>query len=402
MTFVAFAPTGRGASETSTDQGYHYTFDSECVKAYEAIIALRLSEGRAQLREIRRQQPGNLIPVWLEDYADFFEAYIDEDEQAFERLEERYQERLELLEEGPQESPYYRYVQANIMLHWALARLKHGQYLTTFREARKAYKLLEKNLEKHPDFLLTRKELGVLQAAVATVPSGYQWGVEFVTGDLDGGKRHIEKVLEEQRATDSPFLQETTAIYAFLLLNLSHDEDGSWHKIQDAGFDPTKSLLGAFVMANIAMRTGRNDSAIELLSNRPHSPHYYPFPYLDFMLGVCLQRKLDPTATVYFRSFVEQKRTGNFIKEAYQKLAWEGALVNKPYQYIEQLERIKQFGNDVVGSDKNALREAHLRQQPNPELLRARLLYDGGYYERAAEAISQVNEVKLFGEQVIE
>jgi len=264
---------------------------------------------------------------------------------------------------------------------------------------------LEQNLEDHPDFLLTRKELGVLQAAVATVPSGYQWGVEFVTGmtgDLEGGKRHIETVLAEQEASGSPFLQETTAIYAFLLLNLSHDEDGSWMKIKDAGFNPTKSLLGAFVMANIAMRTGRNDNAIELLSNRPHSPHYYPFPYLDFMLGVCHQRKLDPVAKVYFRSFVEQKRTGNFIKEAYQKLAWEGVLVDKPYEYYDELEHVKQFGKDVVGSDKNALREAHLRQMPNAELLRARLLYDGGYYDRAAEAIAQVNETELFGEQQIE
>lgn len=389
----------------TSDQTYHYTFDSDCVKAYESIIALRLSEGRAQLREIRRQQPGNLIPIWLEDYADFFEAYIDEDEEDFERLEERYQERLEILEEGPEESPYYRYVRANIMLHWALARLKHGQYITTFREARKAYKLLEQNLEEHPDFLLTRKELGVLQAAVATVPSGYQWGVEFVTGmtgDLEGGKRHIEQVLAEQQKTESPFLQETTAIYAFLLLNLSHDEDGSWKKIKDAGFDPTKSLLGAFVMANIAMRTGRNDRAIELLSHRPHSPHYYPFPYLDFMLGVCLQRKLDPVAKVYFRSFVEQKRTGNFIKEAYQKLAWEGILSEKPYEYFAELEHVKEFGNNVVGSDKNALREAHLQQKPNPELLKARLLYDGGYYDRAAEVIALVNEAALFGEQRIE
>ncbi len=390
--------------ETS-DQTYHYTFDQANVEAYESIIALRLSEGRAQLREIRRQQPGNLIPVWLEDYADFFEAYIDEDEVDFERLEERYHERLELLEEGPEESPYYRYVQANIMLHWALARLKHGQYLTTFREARRAYKLLEKNLEEHPNFVLSRKELGVLQVAVATVPSGYQWGVEFVTGmtgDLDGGKRHIEQVLAEQERTGSPFLQETTAIYAFLLLNLSHEEDQSWAKIKDAGFDPTQSLLGAFVMANIAMRTGRNDQAIEILSHRPHSPHYYPFPYLDFMLGVCKQRKLDPVATVYLRSFVEQKRTGNFIKEAYQKLAWEGALQDNPYEYKLQLDNVKQFGNDVVGSDKNALREAHLQQQPNPELLKARLLYDGGYYDEAAEMIAQVNETKLLSEQVIE
>ena len=403
---AAFAKTPHVTAQSPlADQKYHFTFDQENVEAYQSIIALRLSEGRARLREIRRKQPGNLIPVWLEDYADFFEAYIDEDEQDFERLEQRYLQRLELLEEGPAESPYYRYTRANIMLHWALARLKHGQYLTTFREARRAYKLLEENLEEHPDFVLTRKELGVLQAAVSTVPSGYQWGVEFVTGmkaDLDGGRQHIERVLREQQAEKSVFLQETTAIYAFLLLNLADDEDGSWEYIRHAGFDPTSSLLGAFVMANIAMRTGRNDEAIAFLSKRPHSPHYYPFPYLDFMLGVCMQRKLDSKAEVYLRSFVEQKRTGNFIKEAYQKLAWQAILDGKEYAYFDELRQIKQFGKSVVGSDKNALREAELAIIPHRDLLKARLLFDGGYYNRAADAISAVNEAELVGEQIIE
>ncbi len=394
-----------GAGARTAAAAYYYDFNTDCVRAYEAIVELRLGEGREQLRKLQRTNPDNLVPFWLEDYADFFEVYISEDEAVFERLEKRYQERLDLLEQGPKDSPYYRYTQANIMLHWALARLKFGEYVTTFREARKAYKLLEANVEEFPDFVLSRKELGVLRAAVATVPSGYQWGVEFVTGmkgDLEGGKKLLESVLAEQRRTGSPFLQETTAIYAFLLLNLEREEDAAWERINAAGFDESNSLLGAFVLANIAMRTGRNDKAIRLLTQRPHSPRYYPFPYLDFMLGVCLQRKLDADATVYLRSFIDRKRTGNFIKEAYQKLAWQAAIAGSEADYFERLEQVEQFGTDVVGSDKNALREAELRTYPNPSLLRARLLYDGGYFERAAEVIATVDAKALRDEQVIE
>ncbi len=393
------------AVASAAPESYHFTFDEDTEAAYRAILDLRIGDGRAMLREIRQAQPFNLVPVWFEDYADFFEVYIDEDPVGFERLERSYEARLEFLERGPPDSPYTRYARANVMLHWALARLKFGEYLTTFREARRAYKLLEENLELFPDFTLTYKELGVLRAAVATVPSGYQWGVEFVTGmegDLEGGKRLIESLLVEQQRGGSLFLQETTAIYAFLLLNLEREEDAAWARIRDAGFDPERSLLGAFVLANIAMRTGRNDKAIALLSHRPHSPHYHEFPYLDFMLGVCLQRRLDGQASIYFNSFVERKRTGNFIKEAHQKLAWQALLDGRQSDYSYELEQVRERGADVVGSDKNALREASLDRPPLLPLLRARLLYDGGYFDRAAVQLAKIDEDTLSGEPTIE
>ena len=393
------------ATVSASAQELHYTFTPACAEAYQAIVDLRLAEGRDQLKALRRSDPGNLIPVWLDDYADFFEVYISEDEAVFERLEARYQRRLNRLADGPKDSPYHLYTQANVMLHWALARLKFGEYVTTFREARRAYKLLEQNLERFPAFALTRKELGVLQAAVATVPDGYQWGVEFVTGmdgDLASGKALIESLLQELEHKNSPFVQETTAIYAFLLLNLEREEDAAWSRIQDAGFDAEESLLGTFVLANIAMRTGRNDEAIRLLSQKPHSPRYYPFPYLDFMMGVCLQRKLDGKAKIYLRSFIDRKRTGNFIKEAYQKLAWDAVLNKQTEDYFDFLGDIETFGTAVVGSDKNALREAELRTIPHPALLEARLLFDGGYYVRAAQALDRVDAALLHGEQAIE
>lgn len=386
-------------------QTYHFNFNQDCVLAYEAIVALKLKDGRAMLQRLRQKDPYNLVPVWLEDYADFFEVYIDEDPAAFQRLEKAYHRRLQLLSKGPANSPWSRYAQANVMLHWALARLKFGEYVTTLREARRAYKLLQDNLQRFPEFVLTRKELGVLQAAVATVPSDYRWGLEFLTGmegDLDAGKRNLEKVIRDLNRLESPFLQETTAIYAFLLLNLEREEDEAWARIQDAGFDESRSLLGAFVKANIAMRTCRNDEAIRLLNNRPKSAAYYPFPYLEFMLGVCLQRKLDPKAQQHLQAFLSQKQQGNFIKEAYQKLAWQALIENRPQEYYLHLQNIRQHGQTIVGSDRNALREAELMQSPQVDLLKARLLFDGGYYDSAEKSIQKVDQASLSGEQRIE
>ena len=386
-------------------KAYHFNFDQECVEAYEAIIALKLKDGRSRLQRLKQKDPYNLVPIWLEDYADFFEVYIDEDPASFDRLEKAYRKRLQLLSAGPSSSPWTRYAQANVMLHWALARLKFGEYITTLREARKAYKLLQDNVQRYPDFVLSRKELGVLQAAVATVPEDYRWGLEFLTGmegDLEAGKRNLERVIRDLKRLESPFLQETSAIYAFLLLNLEREEDAAWSRIQLAGFDESRSLLACFVKANIAMRTGRNDEALRLLSKRPVSAEYYPFAYLDFMQGVCLQRKLDPSASAYFERFISRKGQGNFIREAYQKLAWDALLQNRPQDYFVHLENIRQHGKSVVGSDKNALREAEQMNPPPVEMLKARLLFDGGYYDQAEASIQKVDVGQLEFEQHIE
>ena len=382
----------------------HYAFTEDCAAAYATIMELRLGEGRRQLRALQAADPDNLTPVWLEDYADFFEAYIDEDEPAFDRLERDYQDRLRRLRAGPDDSPYTLYAQANVMLHWALARLKFGEYVTTLRECRKAYKLLERNLERFPDFELSRRELGLLQAAVATVPGGYQWGLELITGmdgDMAAGRRNLERALRRQRRDGSPFLQETTALYAYLLLHLGREEEAAWSRIGAAGFSES-SLLGAFVTANVAMHTGRNDEALRVLTQRPHSPRYYPFPYLSFMHGVCLQRKLDPAAAVYLRSYVERKPGGNFVKEAYQKLAWQELLAGEAGAYDALMAEVEAHGRTVVGSDRAALREARSRVRPHPDLLRARLLFDGGYYARAEEAIARVEAAGLTDEQRVE
>ena len=394
----------------------HYTLTPAAEEAYRTLIELRLDEGRAQVAALRTADRDNLIAVWLADYADFFEAYVGVDEDRFEALEDAYGDRLDELEaRGPADSPYHGYVRANMQLHWALARLKYGEYVTTFREARRAYKLLEANLARFPGFPLARRELGVLQAAVATVPSGYQWGVELVTGmdgDLAAGRRNLETALDQLRAANSPFVAETEAIYAFFLLNLAREPEAAWALVgearggevgDDAGFADSPSPLARFVAANVAMRTGRNDAAVDILAGRPHSPRILAFPYLDFMLGTCLQRRLDPRAPVYLQSFLDQRaERGEFVKEAYQKLAWGAALAGRDDDYFAHLRRATEVGTSVAGGDKNAMREAGRRRLPDVGLLRARLLFDGGYYDRAAAAIDAVDAASLAGEEAVE
>jgi tetratricopeptide (TPR) repeat protein len=64
-------------------------------------------------------------------------------------------------------------------------------------------------------------------------------------------------------------------------------------------------------------------------------------------------------------------------------LAWYYFIQNNTKQYNFYVERIALRGNDQVDNDLEALSFAAKKQKPDLALLKARLLFDGGYYERA-------------------
>lgn len=373
---------------------FRYTADAR--KAYDLVLSLRFDEARQLLADLRRRDPENLIVHHVEDYIDFFTIYINEDPEEYRRLVQNRDLRLMLVEQGNPDSPYYRFVQADIRLHWAIARLKFGEYLGAFREVSKAYRLLEENRKAFPDFMPNYKDLSILHAMVGTIPDSYRWGVKLLSGmdgTIDQGRREMEMVLRHARREDFIFQDESVALYSWLMLHLDNRKDVAWQTVSEADFDPKNNLLHCFVLANIAMRTGHNDRAIEILQYRPRGNRYFDFHYLDFMLGAAKLRRLDPDADQPLLRFVQRFQGQNFIKEAYQKLAWHALLQADRQGYERYMALCARRGSLVVDSDKSALVEAENGPAPVASLLRARLLFDGAYYRQAYEVLAGKTEM---------
>ena len=60
---------------------------------------------------------------------------------------------------------------------------------------------------------------------------------------------------------------------------------------------------------------------------------------------------------------------------------------------MSHLEKIKSEGRAFIDEDKVALKEAEKNHLNSPKLLRARLLYDGGYYENAQLELTSENKL---------
>jgi len=377
---------------------YYYDFHQNCEKSYSAILSLKFEEGKKLIEQEKTTHPNNNIPYLLENYIYFLTVFISEEEQQFDELEDLKDDIIDRLKDGDESSPYYRYSLAQVYLQWAFARSKFKEYVTATFEINKAYRLLEKNNKEFPDFLPNLINLGLLHTLIGTVPDNYNWIKKLVgvEGTIDQGVNEILKILNASitQPEYSHFKAECLFYLSFIQMNLMTNKQKALEYIDMIGNDSTSinNPLAVYAIARIYMSNGLNDKAIELLLSRPTGDEYFPFYYLDYLTGLGKLYRLDKDANKYFFKYVINFKGLNYIKDSYQKLAWYYLVNSNIDKYNEYIVKVNQYGNEIIDADKQAEREAENGDVPNVNLLKARLLFDGGYYEKALMAITGNSE----------
>ena len=341
-------PCGAWAEVENNEK--YYAFTSPARAIYNRVMSLDLDGAQADIDAFRSKFPSNLVAEHLESYLDFFRLYLKGDERLDNRLSARFDRRIDALDQGDEDSPYYRYALAEARLHRSLIHIRFERHLAAFRELNKANKLLRENAKLFPDFLLTYKDLGLLHAAVGSIPPQYKWGVELfssLNGTIPEGRAEMELALTDR---ESPFLLETEVLFAFLELHLAGQQEAAYQKIKALGLTPKTNALHCFILANLAMRSGRNEVALDILEEQPRRAAARIFLTLDFMLGLAKLRTLNPTARIHFQSFNVRYSGRHFKEEAQQKIAWAYWLEGNEAGYQQAMERIG--GGSQAGGDQ--------------------------------------------------
>ena len=272
-------------------------------------------------------------------------------------------------------------------LEMCIANGKMGNFFTAFFEVRKANNLLHENQKKFPLFVPNKKGLGLIHCLIGTIPDSYKWGANLFgfEGDLSGGMNELWQVKNYTDKNDFYCKAELNFIYVYGLLFMQNDKKKSWQIAKQIWDESPDNKLYCFLAANVAQNTARNDEVILILKNKPENAAYLNFDYLNYMMGLAMLRKLDPSSTQWFLKYLKANDRRNFVKDGYQKLAWSYLLNNDLTNYSIALQKCKTIGNTTVDADKQALREIKSGEQPNLLLLKARLLCDGGYYKDAID-----------------
>ncbi len=369
-----------------------FVFNDNCIKAYQSIISLRLQEGQNILNTEKRANPKNSIPILLENYIDFFKVLTSETNESFEKFKTAKSTRIDLIEDDTQHnSPWYLYSIAELNLQSCINRFKYQEFVTGAYELQKAYKLLEENKKKFPNFLPNQKSFALLYGLVGLVPEQYKWALSTIglKGNVQEGIEMLEELKQKiPNSSYSYFSAECIYFLSFIQMTVENNPNIYETVIKNTANIPNTSLLKTYICSIVALRSGKGDEAIELLLNRPKSSAYINFYHLDYLLANAKLCRFDNDAVNYFEYYLKNY-TGNFnIKDSYLKIAWYYLLKGSIDKYNAYTSLCKVRGQAISERDKVAQMLASETHAPEINLLRARLLFDGGYYKKALDAIT--------------
>ena len=384
-----------------------FNFNQNCSDAFDLLISLRFNEAHKLINNEKISNPNNAIPYFLDNYIDFLGAFIGEEEGAFDQYQSAMVARKKRIEQESSDSPYYKYCIATMDMQIAFTRMKFGEYPKAAAEVNRAYRLLENNNRDFPDFIPQKLSLGMLHTLIGSIPEKYGWIRKLVglKGSVNGGIQEMQHVFELSQSTPKwHYLQnESLFLLSLTSVNLAADKSFSerlltWYNGDEGENVVRDNPLMAYCKAIICFKRGLNDQGIHILTFRPKGPKFFPFYYLDYLLGVAKLNRLDDDAWAYLINFTANFRGKNFVRAAYQHIAWNYLINGDIKKYYEYMKRIPLVGGNTTDSDKKALSDYNSKEFPDIHLLRAQLLFDGGYYDRALVDLSQFNQSPIKSE----
>jgi hypothetical protein len=365
----------------------HCTFDAEVKRIYSEIVNLDLDLARNELGQ--KDSKLNKAYILLENEIDFYQLFVYDQKTDFQNLKSNKNKRIDEIDDSDLPLEWKRFLKAEILLQWTLIYLKQDEELKAFQSIRESVQLLEENVDQYPAFMYSYKSLGILHSLLSTIPESLQWAARLLglSGNLQAGKNELQKFIQFAESGQDLFTNEANAAMSFIYCYLDNKPEQAYsYWIQKMGIqDP--NALQVFVQCKIANKAGYNDAAINALQSLDQTQRD-KLPYLYFLMGLTGLQKLELKSDSYFLKFLQLYQGSSYIKEAYQKLAWIALLKGEEGLYHLYISNCLTKGNALTDEDRQAQQEALSNKIPDVTLLKARLLFDGGYADRAYEILS--------------
>ncbi len=377
---------------------HFFRFTPNLLAAQKYNLELRLTTASEILQIEQTTAPENSAIQYLLHANLYFKAFVSEESSeytAYLEVRDRAISHFELL---PDSTPYKKFLLSEVYFSSATLKAKRNEFYGAARDVNKAYSLIESNYTLFPDFLPNNKARGILQVYLSTVPDNYAWVIRMlgIRGDLRGGLGLLKELSTHR--SDTSFLgsvaKEAHYLYAFSLLHVANQRITAWSEMLKATMDYRTNLTSCFFRSNMALKLNKNASAIHVLEHRPKAMEYEKFYFLEYLIGVAKLNKHDSSAIRHMATFNAHYNGTNYIKSNLQKMCWYYVIQGDMAKANEYKEAIARKGVAIHEEDKQAQNFAR-KAVPHRDLLSARLYYDGGYFDLAFKAISNIEPKNL-------
>lgn len=368
-----------------------FQFSENCQKAYQAFMSMKLNEGKAFLLKEIQANTSNYMIVLLSNYEDFISLTFNENPAEYKAKKPYFEKRLNLIEKGDQNSPYRLFGKALLYFQWCVIQIKYADYWDAAWDFRRSYLTFKENKKKFPAFPYNDLFLGAQEAVISTIPSGYKW-ISNILG-MKGNMKHGMGLLNRCLVSSNPFFKEEAFLYYIYLKNyLENDVDGASKIIETNRLDIKNNMLFAFMASNLALNNKKAAVAESILANRNMSKEYMPFPMLDYEMGDAKMKRLDYGAISYFDKFIKNSKSNFYTKDACYNMALCYYLMGKNDLANQYKQKTRSMGKTESDADKQAQKNA-AKPFPHRELLKARLLNDGGNNEQALAILLKITNL---------
>lgn len=369
-----------------------YDVNDNCKNAWMLLMDLKIEEAKEILELEIQSNPENYYAYYLDQTCDAYALIINSNNRDYEAFVENYEQRRLIMDDNAMDSPYYLACLSEMQLQVGIFNILKGSTLSGLRKAYSSYKNTYNNLEQYPEFNQSLKLDGFFNVAISNVPPFVRWAVSFfgVSADPVYGFKVLNDNYESQNNIKG--INAESALYIILTAKINKTPELVYDFTHSLDSNISETFIHTYFRANVAYRTGKNEEALKILQGIDIQEYKYADIIYSYLMGKILLRKLDDNAEFYLSRYLTNLEKKEYVKEMNYNLAIFNLINNNRLEYLNYCEIVRDKGKDVNERDREALYDASLDYIPDVNLVKSRLLLDGGYFDEFKVAIGSFEE----------
>jgi hypothetical protein len=373
---------------------FSQAFDGQYGKAYRLALKLKADSARMLTSTQSLNPEIEAQRLLIHSLTDMIENLVREDDEPLPSYFDRLEERLDYLQNIRKPGPWARHALAECFQHRAIAQGRYGQNIRAGISFAKAYFKTKELVKDYPDFLPAQKSYGIYLMVVGLMPSNDNFLLRWVgfSGNVDQG------IVTLKRCVDTPNAQQAEATLLYCLAQMyirDQPENGRALLLQYIG-NQADDLAAMTLLASVykeGHQNGRGLAAIKAIKkDKSHLPFYYPL----LLEGELYLNDIETdSAVVKLEKYLSVCSRKRLVKQLHFKLFLAYHLLGDSTNANANFYAIGNEGEVGTDGDRYALYFYNRGLIPDKRLIRARLLYDGGYDARAQAALDSINPGSL-------
>jgi tetratricopeptide (TPR) repeat protein len=372
-----------------------FDYNTNCQQAMQAILNLQFRDAQAMIREEKRINPDNGYIIYLEHYSDAVQLIISEDKRIYEKMINGYESQMDEMDRLDDGTPDNEWLQAEMLFHLGIAQIRYGTRINGVSKMVSSYRRIKEHHRKNPAFWQNQKLLGVYNIMLDFVPPFMRWATEMFgfSGSAELGMYQLKQY--DEHALGVTGLAEEAVLITTLAYKLTRDEAGGLNYLASQQKLMADCSLIKYLYGVAALNAYQNNMALALLPQIYMNGLQISFYGLDYMTGRAKLNHIEPDANVYFERFLNTYPGEDYRKDVCNRLSYFYLLRGNLEKYKEYNEMVSIVGADLRDNDQEALLESTTGIIPDINLLKARLLCDGGYFPEAMTVLQAIDVLQL-------